>query len=277
MATINPLTTPQQRFLQRLLALHAVTDTALQDIWHQIYTASSSSNDFLGRDLNDTLSIINRSLKTAFGLEIRSVSLPVYDYDVDSINNHNDNTSSTTLYHTIVNCNGDDVSKLTANAEMNPHELALFRLILERFVELSQQDDDLSGEGGIESEQGTNDGVNAGRSNRKRGRHDRRGKGCQAALSRVTLINLRTELKGVHAGKLSITEVENALNLFIAQGWLVKAGLTEGAIATTTKKKRNSFGGCSLQLGPRSYMEFSNFLVELGMDQDLLPQILIHG
>mmetsp|Transcript_11973 Transcript_11973/g.22407 ORF Transcript_11973/g.22407 Transcript_11973/m.22407 type:complete len:264 (-) Transcript_11973:185-976(-) len=262
MAAINPITSPQQRFLQRLLALHVVKDSTLQDIWQQIYT-SSSNNDFLGRNLNDTLSIINRSLKPAFGLEIRSVSMPVYDCsDIDASSNYN-NATSTTLYHTIVNCNGDDISKTTANTEMNPHELALFRLILERFVESSQDNND---------DENDNDEDDENDNNRKRARPvDRRGKGCQVALSRVTLINLRTELKGAHAGKLSITEVENALNLFVAQGWLVKVGTSaEEANATSKRKKRTSFGGSSLQLGPRSYMEFSDFLIELGMDQELL-------
>jgi Nse1 non-SMC component of SMC5-6 complex. len=273
MAAINPLTTPQQCFLQRLLALHVVTDIALQNLWRQIY-ATSSNNDYLGRDLNDTLSTINRSLKPAFGLEIRSISMPVYECDINS----NDNTSSMTLYHAVVNCNGDEISKATANTEMNPHEVALLRLILERFIEVSQEDDEADGEG-IENEQGTNDGENTSRANRKRVRRDRQGRGCQVALSRVTLINLRTELKGAHAGKLSITEVENALNLFVAQGWLVKAGTTteETSASTGRRKKRTSFGGSSLQLGPRSYMEFSDFLIQLGMDQELLPQILIHG
>ena len=260
---IKPLNTSLQRFLQRLLSVHVANDAQLQEIWNDIH----NDNENMGRDLNDTLAIINRSLKPAFDLEIRSVSL---DLNLD-LGLEEEDAGCPTIYHTIINCNGDDVSKATANPDMtkNPHELALFRLIIERLIENSNDDGDDDDDGDDENEG----------SPRKRRRRDRRGAGCQASLSRMSMINLRTELKGAHAGKLSIDQVQNALNLFVAQGWLVQAANPNGDKQRTPdarRKKRTSFGGSYLQLGPRSYMEFSDFLTKAGLDQEFLPQILSH-
>lgn len=292
MSRINPLTTPQQRLLQRLMAMHVVADATLQQVWSQI--KNSAGNEFVGRDLNDTLSIINRSLKPAFGLEIRSVNMSmVYhnEVDVNECATHDgEGPASAILYHAIVNCAGDDISKATANPEMNPHELALFRLILERCVELSQDADGSGDNNDVMREGGDSDDNDDRRngSSQKRGQRHGQGNGCQISLSRMDIINLRTELKGAHAGKLSIQDVENALNLFVAQGWLVKGAKTNGVFAAGShgrnqshansgRNRRDSFGASFLQLGPRSYLEFPDFLMQLGMDQTLLPQILIHS
>jgi|EP00979_Chaetoceros_neogracilis_P015041 hypothetical protein len=262
---IIPLNTSLQRFLQRLLSVHVANDAELQEIWNEIH----NDNESMGRDLNDTLSIINRSLKPAFDLEIRSVSLALnIGLGTDDLE---EDAGHPQIYHTVINCNGDDVSKATANPDMtkNPHELALFRLIIERLIE-SSNDDGGDDDGGDDDNEG---------SARKRRRRDRRGAGCQASLSRMSMINFRTELKGAHAGKLSIDQVQNALNLFVAQGWLVQAANPNGDKQRTPdarKKKRTSFGGSYLQLGPRSYMEFPDFLTKAGLDQENLPQILSH-
>ena len=268
MDDIAPLSTPQQRFLQRLLASHVVNDRNLQEIWDEIKEESSSNNEPLGRNLNDTLGIINRSLKPAFGLEIRSVSLALNlgeDKD-DEDEDEAEEDDTPTLYHTIINCQGDDVSKAAANPEMtkNPHELALFRLIIESLVEMSSNEDD---DGDDE-----NDG-----SARKKRKRNRRGMGCQASVSRMDMINMRTKLTGAHAGTLTVTQVENAIHLFVSQGWFVQAANPNGR-SKKAAKKRNSMGGSRfLQLGPRSYMEFPEFLELVGLDKDLLPQFLIHG
>jgi len=269
MEGINPLNIPQQRFLQRLLSLHVVNDADLNQIWEEIH--QPANNEYLGRDLNDTLSTINRSLKPAFALEIRSVALAL---DLGT-NAEDEDADRPKIYHTIINCNGDDISKANSNPDMtkNPHELALFRLIIERLIEKSQEDND-DNDDDDDAEENDNEG-----SPRKRRRRDRRGAGCQASLSRMAMINLRTELKGAHAGKLSISQVENALNLFVAQGWLVQAANPKGEGERTPdarKKKRTSFGGSYLQLGPRSYMEFSEFLTNAGLEKEILPQLLSH-
>lgn len=278
MEGINPLSTPQQRFLQRLLASHVMVDGDLQDLWHEIQDSeAATTREYLGRDLNDTLSIINRSLKPAFGLEIRSVSLALSSVEDDSEddnddNNNEDDASVPKLYHGIINCQGDAVSRTTSFPEMtkNPHELALFRLIIERLIEQSQSNHD-------ESDQDEGEHNNS----RKRRRRDRRGIGCQASLSRMAMINLRTELTGAHAGKLTIQQVENALQLFTSQGWLVTAAnlnINSPQKRKSKSKRKGSMGTAGyLQLGPRSYMEFADFMKKAGLDVELLPQFLVHA
>ena len=123
---------------------------------------------------------------------------------------------------------------------------------------------------------------------RKRRKCNRLGVGCQSSLSRMTMINLRMELSAIHQGKLSIGQVENALNKFESQGWLSSApapannvnSSSSSSQRTPTRRRRRNFGiaGASyLQLGPRAYMEFPDFLIKVGMDRDHLPQALLHG
>jgi hypothetical protein len=289
------LSPPQQQLLQHLLASRVCTDSALKKIWVQVehnaasqrekyvqsglIHASATSQEFLGRDLNDTLSIINRSLKPTFGLEIRSVSMALHQpraaNDDDEDSDEEDRAQETPqLYHAIVNCQADRVSKLAANPDMtkNPHELALFRLILERLVEMSTEQNE-------EEEDHPNDG-----SARKRRKRSRMGAGCQAALSDLAMINMRTELTGAHANKLTIEQVQNMLDLFLSQGWFVvaansdSAGLSQlnrdGTPASKSRKKKKTR---YLQLGPRSYLEFAEFLRKLGLEQEALPQFLVHA
>jgi hypothetical protein len=275
MEGINPLTTPQQRLLQNVLASHVSTDSALRTLWDEI-RQTSSNNEYLGRDLNDTLCIINRSLKPAFGLEIRSVSLALSSGG-DNGNDEDQDSDRPQLYHAIVNCQADKVSKAAGNPDMtkNPHELALFRLIIERLVEMSNDDD--RGQEEEEEENNNNDG-----SARKRNRSSRMGTGCQAALSDMAMINMRTELTGAHAGKLSIEQVQNMLELFVSQGWFVSAADPNGngsreKTSTPNSSSRKKKKTRNLQLGPRAYLEFADFLRKAGMDQELLPQFLVHA
>ncbi len=263
---INPLSTPQKRLLQNILASHVSSDNDLQILWEEI---RQSSNERLGRDLNDTLCLINRSLKPAFGLEVRSVSLSLSGTNGDV---EDGDSCRPQLYHAIVNCQADKVSKENANPEMtkNPHELALFRLIIERLVEMSAED--------AQDQDSSNDDDGSSRKRRRMGT----GLGSQAVLSEMQMINLRTELTGAHLGKLTIEQVQNMLELFVAQGWFVAAVNPNGdrssndtTPSSSSRRKKNKMK--YFQLGPRAYLEFSDFLRKAGMERELLPQFLIHA
>ncbi|GFH60516.1 hypothetical protein CTEN210_16992 [Chaetoceros tenuissimus] len=232
MDNIRPLSVPQQRFLQRLFALHVVTTNNLKKIWQEI--KDSSGDEVLGPNLEETLATINRSLKPAFGLEIRSV---VVDVEVEDDENDEGGTKTVrTPFVSIVNLHGDDL------------------------VESGNEDEESDDEG--ES------------SNRRR----KRNRGCNASMSRMDMINMRTELKGIHAGKLTISQVELLLNQCVEEGWFVPAEGSESdqAKKKSSRKKRASFGGSALQLGPRSYLEFADFLQKAGLDKEMLPQFIVY-
>ena len=46
--------------------------------------------------------------------------------------------------------------------------------------------------------------------------------GCPGAMNRMDLINLRTELDGIHGDKLTIDRAEATLGGMIEEGWLVR-------------------------------------------------------
>ena len=290
---IDPLTNEQQIFLQRLFAHHVVTDDEAQNIYNQIL--QSSQGNFLGRDVKDTFRRINESLKPAFRLEIKSVALALSlpsddddndDDDHDKENARANNRPKSVVYHSIVNCDNDDVAKLASNPTMtkSPHEFAYFRLVLEKMLDLDSRNSDST--------------VNT------------RGRGCTSYMNRNDLINLRLDLPEPHKDKLTIAQTENTLNLLEKQKWLVPALPMEGDgttnattneegedndASTPTLRKRkhrssSSYSGSSssttttrngqskyLQIGPRSYLEFPDHLVKAGLEDEKLPQFLFHG
>lgn len=293
---IDPLTPLQQIFLQRILAAHVLTDKQAHSLFNELLQSIQQQNrpNTLGRDLNDALSRINRSLKPAFRLEIKSVSLQLpmaasgnndgnsgdeddNEHVQDSQTSRSSGSGSgskSTVYHAIVNCDSDDVAKTHANPTFtkSPHELAFFRLLLERFVEKDATADE----------------------NAANNTNHRRGKGCASFMSRMDMINLRLELSGAHKDKLNITQVENVLDLMEVQGWLVPACPSaavdegDGGMSSTPENSRrrkrggagsgNDDGGSKyLQIGPRSYLEFTDFLTKAGLENDRLPQFLLHG
>ena len=273
MENIRPLSSPQQRMLQYILARHVIADHDLQYQWEQQREVAQQMQEALGRDLKETLCLINRSLIPAFGIEIRSMTMPTLVPDEDQPDDEGEMRD--VLFHTIINTKADHVSTLFANTTLskNPHEFALFRLIIERIVEknaemINEEEEQESNDDGDEN---NNDGS------RKRRRKNRRF-GCQSFLSRIEMINLRTELTGVHAGKLvDITQVENLIHMLEAQGWLVPAAHAGGGSSSGRRKGRGKHSGAThLQLGARSYMEFPHFLTNAGLEKELLPQFIIH-
>lgn len=314
MDEIHPLTRQQQIFLQRLFAQHVLTDHQAQSLFQEILTLDETNRNELGRDVKDAFKRINRSLMPAFRLEIKSVSLALPipsdgndtsdgigieidggdDSDDDGGNNYTSSTSRTTshrkqkrpqqiIYHSIVNCDSDEVAKTTANPTFtkSPHEFAFFRLLLERLIEK-----DMNQNPNQDSTESSSSSLSSS------------GKGCNAALSRMEMINSRLDLTGPHEGKLTVGQAENALNLLEVQGWFVPASVpapssngddtTSMSSPAATRRtgtrgsnsnSSNTIGGEAkyLQIGPRSYLEFPDFLIKAGLDNHKLPQFLVHG
>mmetsp|Transcript_19305 Transcript_19305/g.27156 ORF Transcript_19305/g.27156 Transcript_19305/m.27156 type:complete len:276 (+) Transcript_19305:51-878(+) len=270
---INSLALPFQLLLQRMLAQHVSSDTDLNKIWEGILSMPGCEKE-KECSLRQALIIINGSLVPGFQLEVRSVSLPIRFNDEDE--------GTQTVYHAVVNKNADDIAKscavgLTSNSLSGPHELALFRLILEKLVERSNKDDEDSDN---DEDDDSEDNQENSRSRKKSSRKRIRGSGCQSSLSRIEMINLRMELAGDHADKLAIGQAEDAISDLEAGGWLVSGpSYSTDTGRNSTKRRRTSNGqgeSAYLQIGPRTYMELGDMLSQLGLDQDCMPQSIIN-
>jgi hypothetical protein len=293
---IAPLTNSTKLFLQRLLVAHVVTDDEAQKLYdsiktkfaHVVVPPTSNSNDdddddgitnhgYMGNNLDHCFGIINASLVPGFELEVRTVSLP---------STTNDNSSSSAnkrqkliRYHCITNNANDNIAKNSAYpiSKGGPHEMAYFRLVLERIVErgneiLNNDDDD--------NVSSTTPG----------------GVGCPGMLNKMELINLRTELDEGHKDKLSIEMTELALQCLIDEKWLVRVALPsmttqqqgddeeEEEDGNNARKKRksnsrkssSSLKGTYYGIGPRTFMECSEFLQKAGLASERMPQSILH-
>lgn len=292
----------QQLLFQKLLVHKVLKEGELASLWSNLLSTPFvlDDNDHQNHDLHQTLSIINKSIKPAFGLEIRSVSLALKipndddhddddnekeehlkdsDEDSDEERNHNNNNTATAtssipneMYYTIVNIHPDEHAKKHSciHFAKHPHELALFHLILQRLIDATPSEYDST---------------------------KMRRFGLGSSLSRMEIINLRTELSDSHEGKVSLGEAETMMYWLEEQGWLVPAprdnkdGSTSNSSSSSDYKKKHNEGdgkrrgrkrsstsghGSRLQLGPRSYLEFPDFLVKAGMEQDGLPQFILY-
>ena len=266
---VKELKLPQKLFLQRFLAHHVMSENDAQSLWNEIHDSFENKRD-LGRDLNHTLSIINGSLRKGFGFEVRTATLSIdfgvsFDKSKESSSTSPRKKSVFTRYHAIVNRDDDVIAKINGNPSMmkgrGVHEMALFRLVLERIIETNMSTPEESESAKIV-----------------------RGAGCQASLPRMELLNLRTQLTGPHANKMDISQTEKAISLFESEGWLAPAvGLPndDNDVSQKSKKRkrqnRDRFNEANyLQIGPRTYMELPEMLTNLGLDRELLPQFILH-
>jgi len=253
---------------------------------------------YMGNDLYHVLGIINASLVPAFNLEVCTVSLPPPfkedDNEDDNDNHQSQGSSSSRLssgggsrkrshlvkYHAIVNRSNDQIARSYAfpPSKGGPHELAYFRLVIEKIVERGMEL--------IEE-----DGQSAA------------GVGCPGAMNRMELINLRTEMDGAHRDKLTIAQTEDALESLEGEGWIVRAAPPaeddddedednddeedeEGGRSARKKRKkrpssvrggrRKSLKGTFYGIGPRSFMELGEFLQNAGLPGDRMPQSILH-
>jgi hypothetical protein len=291
--TIAPLTNSTKLFLQRLLVAHVVTDDEAQKLYdsiktkfaHVVVPPTSNSNDdddddgitnhgYMGNNLDHCFGIINASLIPGFELEVRTVSLP-------STSSSANKRQKLIRYHCITNNTNDNIAKNSAYpiSKGGPHEMAYFRLVLERIVErgneiLHNDDDD--------------NNVSSTASG---------GVGCPGMLNKMELINLRTELDEGHKDKLSIEMTELALQCLIDEKWLVRVAppsMTthqqgddeeEEADGNNARKKRksnsrksssSSLKGTYYGIGPRTFMECSEFLQKAGLASERMPQSILH-
>ena len=330
-STIAPLSNSQKLFLQRLLVSHALTDEEARALYESIkegfanVKVPSQDQDedeeeegggqrgidhaYMGNSFEHCLGIINASLLPAFQLEIATVRLPrPYDADEDDSQKQplgpkspgERKRSNLVKYHAIVNRSNDDFAKSYAfqPAMGGPHEMAFFRLVLEKIVERGVEN--------IES------GSIAATSDSA--------VGCPGALNRMDVINLRLEMEGAHKDKLSIRETERALEMLQEQKWLVEVappaeddsdddGEQEGEDAGEKEEdggieedageegrrpkrrrkkrpssrgsrsrgsRRKSLKGTFYGIGPRSFMELGDFLEKAGLPGDRMPQSILH-
>lgn len=325
--TIKPLPNSQKLFLQRLLVAHALTDEDAKQLYESIKEGFSDvapgqdqddveeekqgeqqqdiDHSYMGNSFEHCLGIINASLVPAFQLEIATVSLPP-PYSDEENENHQQQPqlkspggkkrSNLVKYHAIVNRSNDGFAQSYAFPLANgggPHEMAYFRLVLEKIVER-----------GVENIEG---GSNAAASGSK--------VGCPGALNRMELINLKLEMEGVHKDKLSIRQTELALEMLEEEKWLVQVAppveddsdddeeeeeednggnggddeKEEGRRPKRRRRKRPSSRGSSgggsrrkslkgtfYGIGPRSFMELGEFLIKAGLPGDRMPQSILH-
>lgn len=305
-AFIRPLSNSQKLFLQRLMVAHVLTDNQAKDLYASIREkfANIQTEDgddgidpsYMGNNFEHCLGIINSSLVPAFDLEICTVSLPPIhdpdnpqapqspgDDDGDVSQNKrrrskNNATNRLVKYHAVVNRSNDEIAQQSGSplCHGGPHELAYFRLVFEKLVER-----------GLENESSS------------------ASVGCSGVMSRMELINLRTELEGPHKDKLTISQTEAALDMLEREGWIVFGAPpvddedsdldgdedNEGGERQSSRKRkmrwsarpsssdgnrRKSLKGTFYGVGPRSFMELGDFLQALGFPEEKMPQSILH-
>ncbi|KAL7522023.1 hypothetical protein ACHAWX_006718 [Stephanocyclus meneghinianus] len=278
-AGIRPLSNSQKLFLQRLMVAHVLTDDEARDLYASIRDKfanvqveeeeqeSDVNPAFMGNGFDHCLGLINVSLKAAFNLEICTVFLPPpYDPDGTPANSSSGRSKSPSLikYHAVVNKSNDVHAKSYASplTQSGPHELAFLRLILQKLVDI--------GEDFLFSP------------------------GCRGVMNTMDIINSRTELEGAHANKLSVTQTEAALELFLMEKWLVEMappgeedsdGEEESDEERSKKKRkrrsntgdrRKSLKGTYYGIGPRCFLELGEFLQDVGLREERRPQTIIN-
>lgn len=318
---IPPLTNSQKLFLQRLLVSHVLSDDLAKQLYESIKEGfadvapsqeeedegNNANQGYMGYNFEHCLGIINASLVPAFNLEICTVSLPA-PHDPDGETNDAGNAAGRlsqgsagssggrgrknskrgprlVKYHAVVNRSNDAVAKSHAFplSRGGPHELAYYRLAIEKIVERGVEILDEEDGGNISSV------------------------GCPGSMSRMELINLRTEMEGAHEGKLTIAQTERALEAMEEGGWLVETAPPaeeesdeeneeeedgeddEGESSRTKRKRRKrpppgssggsrrkSLRGTFYGIGPRSFMELGEFLQGAGLPGDRMPQSILH-
>jgi hypothetical protein len=160
-ATTQPLAREQQLFLQRVLASHCMSHKEAKSLFQELKVSNDS--------LEDAFEDINRQLTKGFGLEIATVVL------------------DKTKYHSIINLRNDEVAGDAFEHRYNTHEKALIRLILAKFA----QDDEAEDEDGRST----------------------------VSIPKKDLINLRTELEEPY--KIgSVAQAEHIVDLLIEEQFL---------------------------------------------------------
>ena len=186
----DKLTYAQQIFLQRLTNDRVLSDTEANALFVEIQQFCQETAD--SQSQLDTR--CDHSLEACIGA-INACIVPLLQLEISTVVIREENEN--VRYHGLVNKVADDAAKLYASPGHNIHEVAFFRTILEKFVEA---------------------GHDAGESNAI---------GCPGVLRATEIINLRSELKGAHSGKLSALQAEEAMKTFCSEFWIAPSGRNE--------------------------------------------------
>jgi hypothetical protein len=122
--TMDPLTTGQQLFNQRLLAEHCLAEKDAVALWEQL--GSEEGHDMGGKNLAQTVSSCNAQLHYC-GLEIRCVSMKQKTEEGGA--------NGTVKYYAIVNQFPDEVAQKSFKLTMNLGEQAFIKVVLEHLVD----------------------------------------------------------------------------------------------------------------------------------------------
>ena len=85
---------------------------------------------------------------------------------------------------------------------------------------------------------------------------------------RKTLINLRSDLQEPY--KLTLSQAEHCIEVLLEEEWLIL-----GPEENNGRRRRESMQA-KVQMGPRAYLELSQVLTNMGMEEDELPQFIFH-
>jgi len=256
----DPLPRGQQIFLQRLMASHTMTDDEARTLLQKL--AEQDGEDVDGNagamDSTTTISLtkcfesINEQLKPSFGLEI-----------VTMIDPYNTTNNKSKKIHAVIDAIGSD-DRIAAHTSY-PHicgyqERVFFRAILQKIV----------------------DNINDGK----------------CTTNRSTLINLRTETTTttstttsnndndddddddnnnavIKQQQLTLDAADEFLEQLLEENYLIMM-LPQEQQQQQSKQQRRESMNAKIGLGPRAYMELRTILVDMGMTQDEMPQMIFY-
>lgn len=274
---VKALTQEQKLFLQRIMAVKVLSDEEAKGLYEEIMTVSQGRGTTSVDGFDRFVGAISSHLKEYFDFDIRTAV--IFHEAAGS------SRSSTTRYHAFVNRVTDRPAELYGAYNKSPHEIALFKLILERLVERgNEKEDDDEADNDYER-----DGSNNDRLADKAKTNTSPVAGCTGSLSIMEMLSLRNELTEAHDGKLTLQQTQDAIDKLIQEKWLVPnfgsndAGISDrrsSSGSTSSKKRRGRKSspeelestGTTYQIGPRTYMELDMVLRDMGLSN--MPQFI---
>lgn len=266
---VQALTQEQKLFLQRIMAVKVMTDEEAKGLYKEIMTltqgrgASSTAVDGFDKFVGQ----ISSHLKEYFDLDVRTAVI-FHEAPVPSM-------STTTKYHAFVNRVNDKPAELYGAFNKSPHEIALFKIILERLVERGNEKDD------DDEDNDEGDSTSNERRAAKAKKNTSPVTGCSGSLSIMDMLSLRSELTEAHEGKLTLQQTQGAIDKFIQEKWLapeigskqdINSDSRSSSASTSSAEDYESTTATSYQIGPRTYMDLDMLLRDLGLRN--LPQFI---
>ncbi len=258
---VQPIPPGLQMLLQRLMAAHVMDDETAKQVFQDLMAQPVDEEEedptsMMGQgvtNLQEAFMRINRQLKPAFGLEI----VTMVDGTGNTSTKTTTKTAAATKYHAVINTQCDEAAKSHSFIKAyTPHERAFLRLLMQRLVE-------------------------------------------EEHLKRKDCINLRSSLE--NGFKLNLEDAERMVQVLLDEEWLQVSHYPdddeeENRVKEEEEDEDDEEGGSSqrrakkkprrrhrresvqnqLELAPRSYMELSHFLSNVGLDPQDMPQFLYH-